>query len=387
MSLALREATTSSPASDRRRSTTPSRQDEKDVPSRLGGYIDKLLRPASVRRQPSVPPFPPPERKTTFRLQDYLPQAAEERDITEKVDAIQVHLENHVHYFYQFRMMPSVSASRPVETNEPPLRPGELMRQSTVTSMSSTQTEVSNSIQSIAPVSAPADERRLRANVHRLIAARLIRGIQPREAGERAAFLPVELTILLSALPLPESMEDDKAFTNALSQWRVLSLYLFKHKTVRKANVRDFQTRLESKIEEVLQSLNEDLEPYIDKSRDEERQEHLRSLMEMTSELGLLITSQTAVFQFSWNYEPEDDRDSQREPAEPPDSRSNRESHNVAPTQRRSRSSRGVTVLFPALLMTTGYSGSRLSRPVCICEPQTERFRTRVSRKRTEENH
>lgn len=391
MSLALREATTSSPTSNHRLSTTASRQDDKDVSSRLGGFIERVLRPASVRhpasvhRSPSVPPFPPLERKSTFRLQDYLPQAAEERDITEKVDAIQEHLENHVNHFYQFKMMPSVSASRPVETNEPPLRPGELMRQSTKTSISPTPTELSSSIQSIAPVSAPADKRRLRAYVHQLTAARLIRGIQPKEAGERAAFLPHELSILLSALPLPESMEDNEAFTNALSQWRVLSFYLLKDKTVRKANDRSFQKRLDREIEKALQSLNEDLEPYVDKSRDEERQDHLRSLMELTSDLGILITSQAAVFRFSWDYEPEDDRDSQWEPSEPPDGRSNRECHNASATQRRSRSNRGVTVLFPALLMTTGYNGSRLTKPVCICEPQTERFRTRVSRRRTEE--
>lgn len=385
MSLPFREATTSSPVSDRRLSTPLSRQNEKNVPSRLGGLIEGLLHPARVRRPPSVPPFPPPERKTTFRLQDYLPQAAEERDITEKAYAVQIHLENHVNYFYHFKMMPSISASRPLETDGSPLRRGELSRQSTLASMGPSNTGLSNSSQSATPISAPVDERRHRAKVHCLIADRLIRGIQPTKAGERAVFLPRELTSLLSTLPLPESMEDNQAFTSALSQWRVLSLYLFKYKTVRKANEKDFQERLEEEIDEVLQSLDEDLRPYVDESRDEERRQHLRSLMEMASDLGVLITSQAAVFQFSWDYEPEDDWDAQRELAEQRDSRPSRESHHAAATQKRSRGSREICVLFPALLKTTGHNGSRLTKPVCICEPQTERWRMRMSRRRTEE--
>lgn len=390
LNLKIREET-SLPIRDPRLTSPLVRQDEKDVPSRMG-LIDFFLpakaRRPSARRSPVAPPFPPPERRSTFRLQDYLPQAVEEREITERVGAIQEHLVNHINYFYCFKMTPSVSTTDPFETNEPPLQPGEILRQPTMASITSLQTGSSKSIQPISPGLVAVEDRRQRARVYCMIADTLIKGIQPARAGECAYFLPKELTVLLSALPLPENMEDNQAFTSALSQWRVLSMYLFKQKPVRKANEINFQKGLGKKIEEVLQSLDRDLAPYIDESRDnEERREHLRDLMKITSDLGVLITSQAAVFQFSWDYEFEDDRDSPREAAELRDSRSDRENHHASAKQKRSRGSRGVTVLFPALLMTTGHNGIRLTKPVCICEPQTERLKTRMFRRRTEEIH
>jgi hypothetical protein len=389
MSLPFRQATTSSPLGHSRLSAEPSRQDKRSSPSRFGGFFGGLLRQAS-----DPPPPPPLERRTTFRLQDYLPQALEDRAITETVDAIQEHLEGHVNHFYHFKMMPSVAASRPLETSEPPLRQGELSSQFAgnappvqppIASRSFLDAGFSNSIQSIAQVAAPADEQRQRAKVHSLIADRLIKAIQPAKAGEHAVFLPDELSGLLSALPLPESMEDDQVFTSALSQWRVLSCYLLYHKKVRKANEKDFQERLGEEVERVLKSLDKDLQPFIDESRDEKRREHLRSLMEMTADLGRLITSQAAVYEFSWSYRPEDGRDSQREIAEQRGSRSSRESHHAVVRQKRSRSSRETMAVFPALMKTTDHYGIRLTKPVCVCDPQMERLRLRLSRTRTEE--
>ena len=376
-----------------RLSAQPSRQEEKTSPSRFGGFFGFG---GFLRQARAPPPLSPPQRRTTFRLQDYLPQAVEDRAITETVDAIQVHLEAHVNHFYHFKMMPNVSASRPLETNEPPLRPGELPRQltgnpqpvrSSMAPRSSSYTGLSNSMQPTPQVSTPADERRHRAKIHYLIADRLIKAIQPTKEGEHAAFLPKELTFFLSSLPLPESMEDDQVFISALSQWRVLSWHLLHHKKVRKANEKDFREQLDEEIERVLESLDQDLEPFIEKSSDEKRREHLRSLMEMTADLGRLITSQAAVFEFSWDYEPEGDRDLHRELAEQRDSRSNRESYHEAVRSKRSRSSREATVLFPALLRMTGHNEIRLTKPVCVCEPQTERLRTRLNRRRTGEIH
>lgn len=381
------------PANHRKLSTQQHNQQVKKPSSSHFGFFSF----GALFRQPSSPPpFSPPERRTTFRLQDYLPQAVEDRTIAEAAAEIQQHLESHVNYFYHFKMLPSGSASRPHETKEPLPRPGEPPRQpagnppsarSPTASMSPSNTGLSKSGQMVQQGPALVDERRHRAKVHCLIAERLIETIQPMKEGEHAVFLPKELTVMLSALPLPKSMEDDQAFTSALSQWRVLSWYLLHHKTVREANVEDFQKALDEDVERVLESLERDLEPYVDESSDDKRKEHLRNLMQMTAGLGRLIASQAAVFEFSWDYEPEDDRDSQREIAEQRDSRSNRESHHAVARSRRSRSSREATVLFPALLKTTGHNGIRLTKPVCVCEPQTERLKARPGRRRTEEIH
>ena len=70
-----------------------------------------------------------------------------------------------------------------------------------------------------------------------------------------------------------------------------LVLYLFKYNTVRKANGKELERKLGEEIDEVLQSLDENLKPFVDERRDEERRQHLGSLMKMTSELGVLIAS------------------------------------------------------------------------------------------------
>lgn len=375
-----------SPKERERRPHVPSQPVEQDAhSSRLGSFVESIIhpsrvrRPSSVRSPPSAPPLSPLERKPTFNIQDYLPQAAEERDITEKVYAIQIHLENHVNYFYHFDMVPTMFRGGRPGQDEPLSRPDELSRQSKGAPVGSSYTERSNAAQPVVPIPSPVDERRYRAKVHHLIAHRLIKGIQPTKSAERAIFLPGEFTGLLSTLPLPESMEDDQAFTSALSQWRVLSLYLFKYKTVRKANEEEFERKLGEKIGEMLQSLDEDLKPFVDESHDEERRQHLRSLMEMTSELGVLIASQATVYRFSWDYESEDDRYSRRELSDQRDSLSSRESHHTAATKKGSRGGRGADVLFPALLKTTDRNGSRLTKPVCLCEPQMEQPRTELA--------
>jgi hypothetical protein len=381
MNIPIRQS--ASPVSKRRLSAQPKSQHESSSPSLFAGVFDRFL------AKPSNPPSPPPpERRTTFRLQDYLPQPLEEKTITDTVDEVQVHLEGHVNWFYGTKAVPISSESRLVNNRDvSPPSGGHSQRptgqvpssKAAMSSRSSSSTNLSNSIQSLSASSTSADERRIKSKVHSLIADKLITAIQPTTTGEEAVFLPEELTLLLSALPHPEDMEDDLVLASALSQWRTLSWYLLYHKKVRKNNEHEFQKRLSKEIDLMLETLDNELEPYIDESKNEQRVEHLRSLMEKTADLGRLISSQATVFEFSWDYEPEDGREPHRE------SRFSRESLHAATSTRKSRTTRDVNVLFPALLKTSDQHGIRLKKPVCICKPQTERVRARLRRKKTEE--
>jgi hypothetical protein len=180
--------------------------DELPAPSKLGGSrieqeprgflsIFKWRRPPEAAPSTGVggshPLGPPPSRAEkqakTFHLQDHLPPPVEDRTLQETVEQIQAHLHDHVDHFYE-------------NSSAGTLSPGEELERSTTRSSS--------------PDPAPRFHEPIsgvKVEIKRLIAYRLIRGIDPFSDDPEGAgcLLPKELTLFLKSIPRPQDIKGD----------------------------------------------------------------------------------------------------------------------------------------------------------------------------------
>lgn len=130
-------------------------------------------------------PSPPTHRveRPTFWIQDYLPPPLEDRTIQRQAEQIQEHLQNHVEHFYT----DNTTTTEPIYEN----------LEDSVTSKSSFDPSTS-----------------IKAEIKRVVAVRLIRGIQPfADSDEAGTLLPTEITRFLRIVPDPADIKDDKGLS------------------------------------------------------------------------------------------------------------------------------------------------------------------------------
>ena len=144
----------------------------------------------SSKRNEEVPevPEPPPTRveKPTYNLQDYLPVPVEDRTIRKLVERVKEQLQNHVDFFYVD------SATVPIDRYTQPEKPGPARYYSTDV------------------VSSLVSDDSIKPRISRLIAIRLINGIQPfDDVDEAGMLLPHEISRFLLSVPNPAHIKDD----------------------------------------------------------------------------------------------------------------------------------------------------------------------------------
>ncbi|ETI28895.1 hypothetical protein G647_01347 [Cladophialophora carrionii CBS 160.54] len=284
---------------------------------------------------------PRPDRPT-YNIADYLPPPLEDRTIQKIVDEVKEHLHNHVEFFY----ISSASDTSTAHTHTPGEAPG------------------SSQYDPPEPPAATYDIS-IRAEVKRVIATRVIRGIQPFDYSDEAgSLLPHEISDFLARVPNPALVKNDPVYASISSQWRVFGWYMLSHPEIREDNERVFERRLEREVQSLILNLEEQLQPYVDKSKAEEaRKEHLAQLVRLVAGLGRTLSAQPASYDFAWDYVPDDLDEPDSEPQE---TRKDRRGKSRATDEGRRSRPRAyyeydIRVIFPALLKKNNSPGPKSS--------------------------
>jgi hypothetical protein len=168
-------------------------------------------------------------------------------------------------------------------------------------------------------------------------------------------------------------------FNAVLSQWKALTWHLLKSSTASEDRRKKWDDDREEHITAAINSLDEDLLPFVEEGQRAARNEHMQELFREATDLGLLLFSQPAIFSFSWRLP--STTGSEARDAKTPGSRHSSTEDPKGP----SRSSREQFVKFPALLQHTNIDGAPLRRPVCLSEELVEKPFSRRDTQRSSE--
>ncbi len=140
----------------------------------------------SFKRHEEVLESPQPRaEKPVYNLQDYLPAPAEDRKLRKLVECVKEQLENHVAHFY---VDPTVAMDAYTQSE----RPATIRQYSTEAITSS------------------MNEESVKSRINRVIATKLLNGIQPFEDSDDAgSLLPHEISRFLENVPYPANVKND----------------------------------------------------------------------------------------------------------------------------------------------------------------------------------
>ncbi|KAL9105953.1 MAG: hypothetical protein Q9227_008946 [Pyrenula ochraceoflavens] len=309
-------------------------------------------------------------------LLDYLPQASEEQRIADMFQDIGGFLEEHVDHFYSIEYFYSQDQAKlgSFSTSEIQETLLTLLREAFIsnnTLPAADQPAMAGVEGRIIVSSARTDRARqeyFSKAVQGVIGQTLITSIQPFSSEPRGGtLLPQDITYFLSGVPAPIDVQDDPVYIKALGQWRSLSWYLRTHPPMDHDNEDIFQKRIVKEIKDSIEAIEGQLRPFADPDHESRRRSSLGQLLSKTADLGRLLSSQVAEYDFVWDAgETSSGSNSAESRRRKPRQRSPGRRHR----KRYLDTEAPPIAYFPGLVKLSDHHGNKLPNVKRLCEPR-----------------